>query len=270
MSLVRAAIRLSAVAALRERCWRQCMIRDSDNRPVDVALMADKDPPPYAVVFTDTDNMDSRDGRTLKMVVELGLAGVLKQSAEGPTVIIPAQTDSTFELNVDAIDRRIRSALLHDPTSKWCQILLGFSTSSEVIASTRGGQSEGGSRWAARQIVLELQPIIEPEVGVPLENIEPMMRFLEAAYADPMLATAAEFIEAEMRIDHVGISMKQAQAQLAVTERTVRSLGIAPADIVISDQTEPARVGELAFPRLPYQYSPDLYRPLRDVIEGIP
>jgi hypothetical protein len=272
MSMVRSCMRLAAVAAIRERCWKQLMVRDSDNRPLDVALTADKDPPPYAVVFTSTHNMDSSDANrsTLKMTVEIGLAGVLKQSQEGPTIIIPVQSDSNFELSVDALDRDVRAALINDPRCTWGQILKEFAMAPEIVASERGGTSEGGARWAARQIVFDFEPIVEPEIGVPLATIRPMMLFLAKAKEDPMMATAAGFIEAVMTLDDPGITAEQAQAMLAVRARTVRSLGIAPADVIIPDKKEPPRVGDIALPGLPYDYSPDRYRPLKDVVEGIP
>src|SRR4029077_9837471 len=126
--------------------------------PLAAAILAD--PTPYIVVYTDDDDRDEIQGfdllgakRTLVIVIEFGLAAALPPSDGGPAMRIPA-TDGAFELALDIIERQIVDALVHDPLSAWGALWRNLVMRFDLkTSSKRGGSSEGGSRWAARQLL---------------------------------------------------------------------------------------------------------------------
>jgi hypothetical protein len=231
MSIIRSCLRLATVAALRDKTWAETRVLDSDNGPLEAAIRAE--PTPYIVCFTDDDDRDEIEGfdllgakRVLVLVIEFGLAAALPPSDGGPTMRIPA-TDGAFELALDIIERQIINALVHDPTSTWGALWRDIAMRFDLkTSSKRGGSSEGGSRWAARQLLLNVDPIADPPAGVVLSEQHPVSRFLVAARRDGF-GGAADLIEAALPTVAAS-SWRQAQAWLGLTEFSVRALGLGP------------------------------------------
>lgn len=244
MSLVRSCVRICAVAALRDRLWESVDVYDSDNTPLVDAVQ--QKPHPYVTVYTDDDDgadIEARDiesgSRTLTMVIEFGIAAPMPAAAEGegPTVAVP-QTDASYELVIDSLDRQIGHALFTDPRSSWGEHLRRMVLSIRSISRKRGGATEKGVRFAARQIVFQLQVLADPVPGVVLNPKSPILLFLDAAEAaDPKLdiAKAVPFLRSEVNIT-ADWSWRQAQALLGLTREEVEGIGLAPA--VITDDVE--------------------------------
>src|SRR5436309_6168523 len=165
MSLIRSCIRVCAVAALRDRLWQSVKVYDSDNTPLEDAVK--EAPQPYATVYTDDDDgtdteaHDLESGtRTMLMIVEFGVAGPFKQEVEGKLErwvdVVP--TDASFELAVDSLDRQIGFALFSDPRSTWGELLKALARVRSV-SRKRGAGAEKGARYAARQIIFQLDPV---------------------------------------------------------------------------------------------------------------
>jgi hypothetical protein len=168
VSLLRAAIRACAVAALRDKTWAGSRVYDSDLRPFASAVLGQEAPQPYAVVYTDADDqspvvngkqMLSGQNRSLSLVVEIGSANAIRKTGDGPTTIVFALTDEGQELAVDALDMQVTWALFNDPTSMWGQMFQRFWIDVRRAPSRRGGQNQQGVRFAARRLTYILQPI---------------------------------------------------------------------------------------------------------------
>jgi hypothetical protein len=234
MSIVRSCLRLATVAALRDKTWAETRVLDSDNGPLEAAILAD--PTPYIVVYTDDDNREEIEGfdllaakRTLVIVIEFGLASALAPSDGGPAMRIPA-THGSFELALDIIERQIINALVHDPLSVWGALWRDLAMRFDLkTSSKRGGSSEGGSRWAARQLLLHVDPVADPPAGVPFPDDHPVPLFLVAARAAGF-GGAADLIAAELIAPTAPAlpTWREAQAWLGLTEPAVRGLGLGP------------------------------------------
>jgi hypothetical protein len=231
MSVVRSCLRIATVAALRDKTWAETRVIDSDNGPLENAIKAD--PTPYIVCYTDDDDREEIDGfdlagakRALVIVLEFGLASAITPMDGGTKMRIPA-TDGAFELALDIIETQIVTALVHDPTSAWGELWRELAMRFDLKAhSKRGGSSEGGSRWAARQLVLHVDPIADPPPGVLIDPDHPVRRFLTAARADGF-ASAADLIEASISTVAAPV-WRQAQAWLGLTEAAARGIGLGP------------------------------------------
>lgn len=262
MSIVRACIRVAAVAALRDRGWADVKVFDSDNRPFEAGIK--EEPAPYVVVFTDDDNQNEVEGRdvagsarSLSLVVEFGIAAPLPALAtdEDPPntirVAVPP-TDAAYELTLDAIDTAVVNALILDPRSAWGEIIRDLAPRIMSVTGRRGGAADKGVRWAARQRIFEIEPIIDPAPGVVLGENHPISKFLAAVAAAPEaldVAGAGTFIE-KMLSTSQDWTWRVAQASLGLTVEEVRGIGVAPA--VITDDTEaPALADDINLPQVP-------------------
>lgn len=257
MSIVRSCIRIAAVAALRVRTWNDVIVLDSDNRPIELGIK--ETPAPYIVVFTDEDDLTDIEGReivaasrSLSLVIEFGMAAPLP-AIEGQMIrSATPPTDAAYELTLDALDRQIINALVHDPRSSWGEIFRNLALRIPTVTGRRGGSAEKGVRWAARQRIFMIEPILDPVPGDPLMDNHPVARFLTAVDAAPEeldLAGAAGFIREMLSSDH-DWSWRKAQAWLGLTIEEVRGIGVAPA--VITDDIEaPALADDINLPQAP-------------------
>jgi hypothetical protein len=233
--MIRLVVRMCAVAALRDKTWAADRVYDSDNTPLVDKLTAEIKP--YMTVFTDTDNRMEVDGmdvystqRNLSLVVELGLASATVVEKGDKTISIP-QTDQAMEAFIDLLEMQVMSALIGDPNSKWGDLFKQLVTKVLRMPSRRGGSSDKGTRWAARQLTLVCQPIGDPIPGLVLSNAHPIKQFIALARADDQeglnLAVAADLIENALETAG-NPDYQKAQAWLGLSLRGVQSLGIAP------------------------------------------
>jgi hypothetical protein len=231
--ITRACARLSAVAALRAGIWGDVKVLDSDGSPLAQAVQAS--PTPYVVVFTDDTDRSEVEGFDLlaadgdmALVIEFGIAAAVPQATGGPVATIPA-TDAGREIGLDVMEHRIILALAHDTTSTWGEMFRTLATRFVGrVASKRGGSSEGGSRWAARQLLLHVELYPDPPFGVPVRSDHPIRRFLEMAKSgDQDLRNAATLIESALDATALA-SWRQVQGWLGLTEDAVRGIGLGP------------------------------------------
>lgn len=167
MSLLRAAIRACAVAALRDKTWAGNRVYDSDLRPFASAVLGQEAPQPYAVVYTDADDqspvvngkqMLSGENRSLSLVIEIGSASAVHKT-DGTTAIAFALTDEGQELMVDCLDTQVTAAIFTEPLSMWGEIFKGLVPRIRRAPTRRGGQNQQGVRFAARRLTYICQPI---------------------------------------------------------------------------------------------------------------
>jgi hypothetical protein len=241
-------MRLCTIAALRDRTWAENRIFDSENAPLDQSIK--REPTPYIVIYTDDDDREEIEGfdylganRDLAVILEFGLACALTPTEGGPDIRIPA-TDGSFEMALDMIERQIIHALLHDPFSPWGELWRRLAMKLTTKSSSkRGGSAEGGARWAARQLVLHVDPVADPPAGVVLPDDHPIKAFVAAARCSDIISLhgAADLVEASLATTATS-SWRQAQAWLGLTEAAARGLGLGPPVI---PQEEPAKTGGL-------------------------
>lgn len=225
MSLVREALRMSVVRALRGRTWAGERVLDSESGPVDdIAFNA---PSPVILVFTDDGERsadraftadDLAGQREQNLLIEVlitqrmalpmidpdtgqivldpatGRPAVLRDEDGNPVFqMLPISTDRAMEWRVGAIQRQIMIALA-DPDNAWAVTAkrlmgAGFKT----IKDQRGTSDRDGSRFAGRQMTLTVQMLAEPAIGAEPKGV--WIDFLEdlAAEGPESAAIADEF-----------------------------------------------------------------------------
>lgn len=225
MSLAALAVRLATVRALRGRTAAGDHVTDSEIAPLDQRELAKR--APALVVYTD-DSMLTPDGRsliegsgTLQLVVEIAVADQV-QHEQTIDVTIP-ETDQGLELTLDLVDRQIRRCLSGDLTT-WAALWRDLVLRTLKVESQRGAGVKDGVRFAARQLVLTIETLREPEFGRAPHGV--WARFLEALEAEADLAPLAELMQAEIRGQALP-DWRQIQALFALTEEAARGIGIA-------------------------------------------
>ena len=207
MSLVRIALRLAAVEAVRGRTIFGDRVIDSPNGAFDIQAdgryrtAQDK---PFIAVYTQSGMVKHERGRNLhrngscEIVFESGLSSAMTETdpETGAStlagIMVPA-TDRNIEFQLDIVGRQIRDALI-DPANAWGQIFLGLTlgfhgTDYSVASSRSSGQSLAG-----HQMRISLDLIDDPVRGEPLPNDASFARFLAklGASADETLRAHAQ------------------------------------------------------------------------------
>lgn len=242
MSIIRAAIRLAAVAALRDRTWAKGNIYDSDGTPLVQAL---KDLPPspvgaatripYIVVYTDTDHHIDISGmdiyssdRQLGLVLEIAVSSGLRDGA----LFLP-HTDAAMELIIDMVETQSIAALFGDVRNPWNDVMKGLINSVARVPTMRGGRANAGIRFAARQCVFVCDTIADTPPGIPLGQYHTLNAFLAQAQALPehdAVRDAASIIQSVLTAENGTpySSWEQDQAWLGLARRGIEVIGYAP------------------------------------------
>jgi len=242
MAIAALALRLATVRALMGRTAVGGRVTDSEIAPIDQRVGGEARAPAL-VVYTD-DAVAEPQGReligidwTLDLVVEFVVADQVKHQ-DAIAVTIP-ETDQGLELTLNLIDRQIRRVLAADDTP-WARLWRKLVVRIVKIDSQRGAGLKDGVRFAARQLVLKLQPLAEPDFGRPAEGV--WAEFLEALGAEEDLAELVPLLAAEIQGEALP-KWRQIQAQLALTEDGVRGIGVAPPYLEpVEDPPEFARI----------------------------
>lgn len=189
MSLARLALRIITRLAITGRTMVEDRVSDSSIVDLEEAL---KDAPkPIALVYTDESEFVPV-GRELwggqgsvKLVLILAVAGVaeLKDANGNGTGTVEftfPHTDDAIEASLDIIERQIQHALM-DPSNPWGQHWQGLVANVTKWTSQRGGSTKEGSRFGARQIIIECETNLDPVPGAELEGH--WLEFVEALEA---------------------------------------------------------------------------------------
>jgi len=168
MSLIRVALRTSAVRALREgSTYAMQNVHDSLGDPE--PYMGD-DAKPLINVFTDlsvseTNGKQWFDGdHTIDLVFEIVVSTRINDTENGQSAIIIPATDPAIELGIDIIERQIWRALMGGE-GKWAKLWRKTVTGIKKSVSKRGAANDQGHRFAARQLILSVCSIGEPAVN---------------------------------------------------------------------------------------------------------
>lgn len=201
MSLVRLGVRVAAVYALAGRTYAEARVHDSALTPLDELVR--ETPVPFIVVTTDDDDQDvtGRDvnagPRRLDLVIEYGLAG---PTADGEMEV--PHTDAGMEIVLDLMQRQIFRALSVE-ASDYTTVFKRLVTSINSIASRRGAAATNGLRFAARQIVLNVDTINDPGFGVALPDDHPLKTLADLLDADPAAGDVGALIVAAAQGDEM-------------------------------------------------------------------
>lgn len=231
MSILRAAIRACAVAALRDRTWAENRCFDSDMTALADAVYGGP-PQPYIVVYTDTDNLQpvtgaevyNGDDRMLNVVLEIGVANAIK--GENNNIILQfAATDQGMELAVDMVASQCVAALWGDPASQWGGIFKQLCYRIRRMSSMRGGQAQDGVRFAARRLTFTVNTIYDIPPGIVPDSTHPLMQFISMAQGNPIFGvTDVGSIINGMLSTTAAPTWEQAQAYLGMTQASVEAI----------------------------------------------
>ena len=237
MSLVALAIRACTYLVLRGATWAGDCVYESKLEPIEVIVQAETQP--FITIAIDEASGEPKGHGAsllaafdrLLLVIELAV-GVRALAEDGSTVVGVPPTDRGLEWTMDILSRQVMRALSSDPT--WGDLWRRFRMELNGVRLLRGGAVDG-ERYAARQIVFDLHPVSDPDVGtIPAGDglwgaFIAALRGLDAA--DPELAeyrALADLIEAEIAEPQGIGSWQVAAARLGLARQSVGALGIVP------------------------------------------
>ena len=196
MSLVRIALRIAAVEAIKGRTLVGSNVLDTPNGAIDVAAdgsLRIGEERPFISVYTDQGAAENVTGRGLAengacdIVYEIGVSTPMLQLNEetGATemigIAVPA-TDRNFEFFLDVVQRQICDALTA-PDNEWAEIYRGLHYRTRKIAFAGARSTDDGQRIAGHQLRLTVDLADDPIRGQALDPESPFMVFLGAMEA---------------------------------------------------------------------------------------
>ena len=242
MSLVALAIRACTYLALRGATWAGDCVYESKLEPIDVIVQAETQP--FITIAVDEASGEPKGrGATLLagvdrllLVVEIAV-GIRALADDGSTVVGVPPTDRGLEWTMDILSRQVMRALSSDPT--WGDLWRRFRMELNGVRLLRGGAVDG-ERYAARQIVFDIHPVSDPDVGIIPTSDSLWGQFIAALRAldveDPELAeygALADLIEAEITEPQGFGSWQAAAARLGLVRQSAEALGITPHALVM-------------------------------------
>lgn len=232
MSLARLALRIVTARALKGATLAEGRVFDSAIEPVDVQTATHR--LPFCTVYTDEHDR-TITGRDLRMgndncelVIEIAVAArVPVDVLDGgvPTEVVIPPTDAGMEVVLDLVGHQITEALMSGATV-WSRLWQEFAMRATRVMSRRGASSEGGVRFAARQIVINTDMLADPVRGQALPG--PWARLIAAMEADPELAGMAIVIRHAIEGDGPLTEEAMVSSLYAIAAETVTAMGLTP------------------------------------------
>jgi hypothetical protein len=248
LSLAALAIRTCALLALRGNTAAGLRVYDSSLSPID-ELRRDE-PQPFLTIAVDEafgepeghDLLSSVD--RLALLIEIGMGQQVEvpgQDGSTVSVIRFPLTDGFLETSLDLISHQVVVALAH--SEPWGDLFRRFVMSISEVRRIRAGMTEAGDRFAARQIMIDLVPIGDPDVSTAADPDAPWGALLAALRAidvgaDPELEafrSLADAMEATMRAPAGLASWQITKARLGVAQETADALGFTPAILPLTE-----------------------------------
>lgn len=239
MSLVRIAVRVAAVEALKGRTLVGDNVLDSEIGVIDINPEGGiniSENKPFIAVYSDvsvangadTDLRSFTKNGNIDLVFETGIAATMFETDDnGDSQLVGfgfPDTDRAMERSLDLIVRQIFDALT-DPANEWAQIFKSLTARFSEVRRGRISTDSGGLRRAAQQISLKVDLVADPVSGEPLKAGTPFSAFLakiESA-GSPDLKNLAELIRkqigdakdgAEVNQRRFGYTFEEAHAML--------------------------------------------------------
>lgn len=207
MSLAALAIRLATIRALKGRTFAGDRVFDSKIDPLDLVIQQESGLEFVIVVTTDGDEVavEGRDMRAgdhqLELVIEVAATARLAVEAkdDGDVLVIPA-TDAGLEATLNLIGWQIMRALQADG-GPWADLWRRLVMRIQTATSNRGADEANGVRYAARQIILTLEHVAEPEPGVAPAPGDLWADVIEMLKDDDELSAIGRIIETTITAD---------------------------------------------------------------------
>lgn len=247
MSLVRAAVRISAIMALRDRTLVGSNVLDSQIVAIQSsaagAMRLSEDAPFIAVYTDEASTKDSAIGNAPRALGVNGPTAILFECGVSATMTetdpdtdetkiigigLPA-TDGPMEFMLDMVMRQIVDTLT-DPQNEWSQIFLGFMPRVLDVARSRAGSDEDGLRVAGQQMRVFADLLTDPVRGEPMKPTSTMARFLAKTegVTDPTIRAQMEMIAAQ--IDGSELPWHVIQRRYGMTNEEADALQVGSAD----------------------------------------
>ncbi len=231
MSLARAALRISAVRALRGETLAGTRVYDSMSQRLDNRIQSERQP--IVSVYTD-DHRDAIAGRgdvlstmpVVDLILEIAVSESVAVVVDGETlnqVVIP-QTDAGMELILDLLERQCIAALTTG-SGNWASIWRCLAANVSSRVSRRGVFDETGGRFAARQVTMSVDTLLDPVKGASFGDGAVWTRLVDMLESDPDLAPVASLVKTELGVTPVA-DPALAAGMLGVDVETAEALGL--------------------------------------------
>ena len=235
MSLAAFALRLCATRALIGKTIAGDAVSDSVIAPIDDTARADAAPRPVVVVYTDDEigTVTGRDllgqDRTIDLVLEMALSSSAVVDAQGGDgqvleVTIP-HTDEGLELTLNLLARQVQGTLLNTPGG-WSELWRRLVVEVTKYESRRGAGSKDGVRFAARQLLIQVKPLDEPNFGEPPSGF--WADLIAAMRADSDAGDLADMMAALIEGGAATEAWRVQQTALGLADDEVRAMGLGP------------------------------------------
>ena len=240
MSLVGFAIRLAVQRLLVDRTWAGDRVQNSPIDPVTDLLEGEVKDKPLIAVFTNDYEGDNegRDigGRTASMDLILFAylpPTIVRIDEEAGEIEFEAR-DAGGASALDLIGHQIRTALVFGP-AVWRRVYEAMVVQiTKVRARPILVELDKGIRLPAREIILSLKVVPEPDIAKPLGPHWTILH--QAMLTDDNASPIADLLKNMIEQPADLPTWRQAQANLATSVETVRALGIAPVDATEEDE----------------------------------
>lgn len=228
MSLVRIALRICAVQALRGRTLAGANVLDSKTGAPDAISDA-----PFISVHTEDGEVEN--GGRLRAMVANGRTELVFEAGFRPADASPDTdgglplTDADLEFRLDLVMRQICDAL-DDDASPWADLLRSLCPGFVSVQRTRIPSDHTGIRLAGHRLRLTVELVADPLPGM-LKDNSPMARFIakcesDLVPGDPQMAEKIAQIraaisgtggEVQPAIRRYGLTFEEADALLLAT-----------------------------------------------------
>ena len=243
-SLTAMALRFAARRALDGATFADDRVHDSSIAPVD-HMIEGGDDAAFIVVSTEDEEAEitGRDitngKRTVDLVIEVAIAhpvtGEVDADSDGTPeteIVIPA-ADAGLELSLTLIVRQAHRALF-EGGGPWSAIFRKFAIGVKKSTNRRGVGNKDGARFAARQIILTIEPISEPPFGHEPAEGEPWGELLALIEADGELAGIAPLIRQSITGTPAIAEWDRGRTDQGLTHDAARRIG--PANPILPNE----------------------------------
>ena len=241
MSLIRAALRISIVQALKGRTLFGDNVRDSSIGAIDIAddgTIRTVEDGPFIAVYTHEGDVDTdlqaralTPQGTTEIVLEWGISAAMTEPNRdiGESTIVGIglpDTDASFEFSLDMVGADIIAALT-DPDNEWAERYRRLVFRHIKIKRTRAASGEGRTRLAGHQMIIWADLVDEPIIGDPLAgDIDDLLTAMEAL-EDDTLKSQAVMMRARLAAEPAP-EWHQIQRRLGLTAPELAAMGRGP------------------------------------------
>ncbi|WP_156510697.1 hypothetical protein [Labrenzia sp. OB1] len=259
MSLVRIALRMATVLALKGRTLAQDNVLDSeigvlteDDHGLQINLRRKGR---FIAVYTDESEAKPdeqrmfHDNGLVELCIEYGVTDTMSEEVDDPDhpgrrmkVIIPGipHADRMHEFYLDLLGRQIRT-ILSDGTNEGAEVLRMLLARVIKVTCERAGSDRKNERVAAQKLTFTVEAMHDPQFLADVPEEGPIGRFLALLEAgDPDDQKLAELMRAEIPATPEEIEENRARVGVTLAELNALGLGYEPdadADTTIAGVT---------------------------------